>query len=85
MQCLSILLSGKEINTELFQELVFQLKIILKLVEIGIVLWFTAYSMLHKFGKIAMKQLTSDHQHIATKVADIPNKCMERNQQAFIT
>jgi len=82
---LSILLSGKEINTELFQELVFQIKIILKLTGNGIVLCFTAYSILHKFGKIVMKQLTTDHQHIAPKVSDIPNKCMERNQQAFIT
>jgi hypothetical protein len=53
--------------------------------EIGIVLWFTAHSMLQKFGKIVTKQLTSDHRHITTEAAHIPNKCMERNQQVFIT
>jgi len=33
----------------------FQLKGILKLTEIGIVLWFTAHSMQQRFGKIVMK------------------------------
>jgi hypothetical protein len=51
----SVLLSGKEINTELFQELMSQLTRILKLSEIGTVLWLTAYSMQNKFGKIVLK------------------------------